>query len=423
MKIFSLKKELLKTKIIIFGVKFSLKRNYEKIVARNYKKKLAALQKVWGQRKIKVGFLVSEPAKWQYQSLYEEFDKSDYFEPVVLITQLSLAHQGEKHFYKTIDDCYDFFKGKGLNVTYAYDKRRKAYMSVSDFGVDILFYQQPWELDDSQHPIIASKSVLTCYVPYGLHLVEYNGSYVRDFHQLLWLMFVENDSLIQRFSALIQNKVSNCVVVGYPKLDAYFLPNISIFDTNAKPIVIYAPHHSFEKSGLNCATFQENGMDILALAEKYQDKVSWIFKPHPRFKTAVISNNVMSETEIDSYYRRWEKLGEIYDGGDYIDLFKQTAAMITDCISFLGEYLPSGNPLFHLLAKNRPFNNFAKTFIDAYYKIENVKQLHDVIVRVVIKKHDEKKAERLANIPLLFDKNEKASTKIVAKLKNSLGGL
>lgn len=417
MKIFSLKKELLKTKIIIFGVKFSLKRNYEKIVARNYKKKLAALQKVWGQRKIKVGFLVSEPAKWQYQSLYEEFDKSDYFEPVVLITQLSLAHQGEKHFYKTIDDCYDFFKGKGLNVTYAYDKRRKAYMSVSDFGVDILFYQQPWELDDSQHPIIASKSVLTCYVPYGLNLMENSLVYTDSFHRVLWKMFVEDCGQIHRIKLLSDKDGVNALFVGYPKLDAYYhiKPH-----KNKKKMIIYAPHHSFEKSGLNCATFQENGMDILALAEKYQEKVSWIFKPHPRFKTAVISNNVMSETEIDSYYRRWEKIGMIHDNGDYMQLFVDSDALITDSISFLGEYLPSKNPLFHLVSPFAKFNDFAKSFIDSFYQIYNVSELEKIFEKVVFENEDLKKDIRLAKINILFDSDISAASKIFNFLKKSI---
>lgn len=423
MKIFGFKRELLKTKITILGIKFSIRHDYRKKVSANYARKLTELQKEFGKRKIKVGFLVNEPAKWQYQSLYEEIKKSDYFEPVVLVTQLLLAHRGKKHFYATIDDCYNFFKSKGLKVFYVYDKDRKEYIPAKDFGVDILFYQQPWELDVSQHPVNASKSALTCYVPYGLHLVEFNGSYMDNFHQLLWLMFVENNSQIKRFSKLAKSTIFNCIAVGYPKLDAYFSETAPVFSSKKKPLIIYAPHHSFEKDGLNCATFHKNGLDILALAQKYHEYFTWVFKPHPRFKTAVINNSIMSEMEINAYYDEWKKLGQVYNGGDYIGLFKQSDGMITDCISFLGEYLPSGKPLFHLLSENRPFNDFAKTFIDAYYQIENMSQLDTYMEQVILKHQDVKRESRLAKIPVLFDKNEKASTKIIIKLTNSLGGL
>lgn len=102
MKIFDFKQGFPKTKITILGIKFSYKTDYRKKVSVNYARKLTELQKEFGKRKIKVGFLVNEPAKWQYQSLYEEMEKSDYFEPVVLVTQLLLAHRGKNIFMQLL---------------------------------------------------------------------------------------------------------------------------------------------------------------------------------------------------------------------------------------------------------------------------------------------------------------------------------
>ena len=418
MKIFKIKSGIDKTKVTILGICFSIKHNYEKFVAQNYARKLIELQKEFGKRKIKVGFLVSEPAKWQYQSLYEEMEKSDLFEPVVLVTNLLI--KCSHNFYKTIEECFRFFELKKLNVRYVYDLRKKKFISAKNFGVDILFYQQPWGLDDSQHPVAASKYALTGYVPYGLHFVKFNESYMSDFHLLLWKMFIENSSQIEWFSQLARKEVSNCLVVGYPKLDAYLnMANVGAIDKH-KPLLIYAPHHSFEKDGLNCATFHKNGMDILALAQKYREQIDWIFKPHPRFKTAVINNIIMSNTEIDDYYTAWQQIGTVYECGDYIDLFKQSDGMITDCISFLGEYLPTGKPIFHLLGESRPFNDFAKSIIVSYYQIENIAELDSIFNQVIINHEDIKKEERCSRIPLLFDRNEKSASKIISKLNDSL---
>ncbi len=415
MKFFSIKKYAKEAQVTILGNKFSIKYDYEKQVAQNYAKKLKNLQNIYGKQKIRVGFLVTEQAKWQYESLYQELEKSPFFEPVVLVSQLVGSHKGTKNFYKTIDECYDFFFKQGLNVRYAYDRIKKKYISVKNLGVDIIFYQQPWEVYKTHSPLVVSKYALTCYVAYGMHLVDFDESYTTDFHQFLYLMFIENEELIESFSKIINMTVSNCVATGYAKLDAYFLSD-NKENKSDKPLVIYAPHHSFEKNGLNCATFQKNGIDILKLAKKYKNQIDWVFKPHPRFKSAVISNRIMSEKEINDYYEEWEAIGTIYDSGNYFGLFRQSAGMITDSISFLGEYLPTGKPLFHLLGEKRPFNDFAKLFIDTFYQIEEYHELEDIFHKVIMEKQDEKYDERNSKISVLFDSKEKSATKIMNKL-------
>lgn len=373
MKIFSVKQTDTKIKIIILGIKFSIKYipHYEQKIATNYAKQIKRLQKKYGKEKIKVGFLVSEPAKWQYQSVYEELDKSEYFEPVILVTEMMLVHDGEKSYYKTIEECYDFFKSKNLKTQYAYDKKAKQYISIKDLNIDILFYQQPWQLSRKQQPLEVSKSALTCYVPYGLHLIEFFGSYMDYFHKNLWKMFVEKEQIIEMFNEKRKEPVANCEIVGYPKLDIYFSKNEEKYD-NQKPIIIYAPHHSLEKDSIACATFQTNGLDILKMAEEYQNQITWVFKPHPRFKQAVIKNKVMTENEIDQYYKRWQNIGIIYEGGDYFELFKKSSGMITDCCSFLGEYMPTKNPVFHLTERPVKFNQWAKNIISGYYSIGDI---------------------------------------------------
>ena len=89
MKIFDFKQGFPKTKITILGIKFSYKTDYRKKVSVNYARKLTELQKEFGKRKIKVGFLVNEPAKWQYQSLYEEMETFTAFSFFFLIAKIA----------------------------------------------------------------------------------------------------------------------------------------------------------------------------------------------------------------------------------------------------------------------------------------------------------------------------------------------
>ena len=396
----------------------SIHKKLLKVTSVDYTEAIHRIQKKYGNEKIKVGFLVSEQAKWQYQSVYDELENNENFEPVILITQMTSVHYGKSHHYKTIYDCASFFESLRLRVQFAYDVEKKQYLSPIDLGIDILFYQQPWELYESQDPRSVYSQILTCYTTYGMDLMWYESSYMKDFHSFIWKIFVENEWMISFFNKIACKPVSNCLPVGYAKLDSYFLelPTLHV----KKEIIIYAPHHSFEQKSLRCATFRENGMGMLTFAQKYKEQFHWIFKPHPRFKHAVILNGIMTETEIDAYYRAWGELGEVYEGGDYIPIFKQSSALITDSVSFLGEYLPSGHPVFQLVNEEAIFNDWGKEICASYYRVKNESDLEKEFNRVILCGDDYLEKQRKAMIPTILDRQEQTSKKIIRILINLL---
>ncbi len=374
----------------------------------NYTAKLEELKKRYARKeKIRVGFLVNEPAKWQYQSLFDELNDSDIFEPVVLLSKMTGYHP----YHKSFQDLRDFFSKLGLAAESVYDEKADKYFPLSKAHVDIVFYSDPNAMPFIQHPVKVSEYALTCYVPYGMHLVMFDGSYREEFHKTLWKMFIENKYILDDLEFLTKNTITNCENVGYSKLDAYHCtPPKSISE---KIAIIYAPHHSFEKHGLSCATFETTGVEMLNLARMYKNEIFWIFKPHPRFKHALIRNGIMTEQEVEDYYKAWADLGLVYDSGNYIGLFQSSSALVTDCLSFLGEYLPSGHPVFRLDSGSDPFGSFGRKIINTYYQIKTVEEFKPLFKRVVINKDDFKKNERIANIPLVFDKNIKTSSKII----------
>lgn len=421
MKLFSLKIKPQGLIIKLGGVRRLIPNGYQKKVKRNYDFLLARLQEACKHRKIRVGFLVNEPAKWQYESLYRELDKSVEFEPVVLVSERLDIVRGRKtaRFFSGAKECYSFFEARGLRVRQVYDRERNQFLKPCQWGVDIVFYSQPHEFTDEQMPIKASKSVLTCYVPYGLYLMENSAIHISGFHDAMWRVFTEDRDQAARIRETLNVDVSNRCYVGYTKLDEYFKHTESA-ERNGKKRVIYAPHHSFSDGGLACATFRENGMQILQLAQSCKDKVEWIFKPHPRFRAALIRHHVLSEREVDQYYKAWAELGSIYEGGAYMDMFINSDALITDCVSFLGEYLPSEHPVFHLISPRARFNAFAESFIKSYYQIHSPEELFDAFSRVLMKGQDDKKDERLAAKHLLMDEKETSAAKIIRELRRNI---
>lgn len=398
-------------RIHVCGIPLSIKygyiyRTYVKwILRRRMRKKL---QNISPKAKIRVGFLVSEQSKWGYQSVYDSFASDPRFEPVVLVTKLYSEHTGGTKHFKTMDDCIEFFSSLGLNTKPAYDTKRHRYIPLNEMGMDIIFYQQPWELDICQHPAIVSKYAITGYTSYGFELVEYTGSYTEAFHRWIDFIFTISTKTLEHMNN-VAKEITNAYITGCTKLDAYATAPKS---TSERPIIIYAPHHSFEENSLNLATFQFNANDILELAKQHSDMFDWVFKPHPRLKHAAITNHIMTEEQINQYYAEWEKLGTVCETGDYIPLFANSVALITDCCSFLAEYLPSGHPVFHLINKKARFNNAAKDFIGTYYQIYNTSELLSEFNRILLNNDDYKKAERLAKIPSVYDKNEQCGQKI-----------
>ena len=93
------------------------------------------------------------------------------------------------------------------------------------------------------------------------------------------------------------------------------------------------------------ATFMENKDFILELAKKHPE-FNWIFRPHFALKDRLLKYNVMKHDEIDKYWAEWENIGIISKSTDnYYEQFMLSDCLITDCMSFLSEYLPTGNPI------------------------------------------------------------------------------
>ena len=383
------------------------------ITNRNYRK---ILKTIYLKDKIKVGFLVSENSKWNCQSLYDELEKHPYFEPIILITRVKQLHDGYSSFYDDIEDNKKFFTKKGLRFQVAYDIQSKKYIPLKKFECDIIFYQQPWWLHSNQQILKTSYTALTAYVPYCFHMLEEENNYFEHFHKILWCYFVESKLYEKKYKEIYN--ATNIVYSGHTKLDNYLS---NTHKKNTKPTIIYAPHH------LNCdnhlfLTWEWNGKEILEFAKK-NNQYHWIFKPHPHFKDSLIRNNILTLTDMDTYFEEWNKVGEICLSGDYYNLFKSSACLITDCISFLAEYMPTKSPVIFLKANEQkaPFTDLGEIITRNYYKVHTWSEFIDIFNRVIIQNDDYLKNERLNDLTYLIDTpQQSAAKKIVNYLEKLL---
>lgn len=361
----------------------------------NYKKILRKLKKEFGKRKLRVCFLNSENSKWVYGSLYDKLIKSKFFTPVVLLVVDKDYSDRDIEKLKT---NYEFFNSRGMNVEYAFDIETKEHIPLSEFNPDIIFYQEPWTLPRIQQPRHTSKYSLCCYCSYGTGTTNGRNEYCSRFFKEVWAYFLDNNFVKK---VLTNHGVNgkNLVVTGSIKLDAYSYPlnpDKQIWQTNNFRI-IYAPHFSFAKDSiLKFGTFDIYYKFFVEFAKSHPE-IEFIFKPHPVLRKMIVQEHLMTEAETDDYYAFWANSNNthFYDKGDYFDIFKTSDMMITDCNSFLTEYLPAQKPLIQLIAgKSIGLNEFGEEITKGYYKVHNLEELKAALNKLIIQKDDTLKEER-----------------------------
>lgn len=389
----------------------------------NYKKVLKKLKQEVKQRKIRVLFYVCENQKWAFQTLYELLEKDSIFEPFVVVSLLNHVISGDDKTRNNLEENYQFFKSRGMNVKYGI--RNGKTIPLEEFKPDIVFYEQQWELPKTHKPYNVSKYALTAYSYYSLPIFDYTGDYSRKFHKMLFRTFADSEENLKRYEKYEGGKLNNYVVTGYSKLDVYAdnnpIDEAKIWKNPDGFKIIYAPHHSFADKGIDVATFHKNGQLILDLA-KQNPQTTWIFKPHPAFKHEVLRNKIMSEEELNNYFAEWENVGKVYTQGDYFDIFKSSDLMITDCCSFLAEYLPTGKPVIRPLRDgNIRLNSLGEKVVEGYYQTNGNEELEKIFKQLVIDKNDPKKEIRLNSIKNVYNKNEKSVVKLINEFKKCLG--
>lgn len=391
------------------------------LVKSNSKKVLSRLRKKVKKEKIKVCFTLHQASKWKCETIYQLMIESEYFEPYIIVTipnteNLDYPSMQKQHF----DETVKFFKDRGYRVIEGYDWNSKKYIHFKKFKPDIIIYQQPWNVEETQEPAAMSKYALTCYVPYFIANAGNEIEYGLDFHLQLYRHYILNNEIYNFYSSKMLNKGSNLKIAGHPQLDYFFL-NREEIDKAQKKHVIYAPHWSINVPVENYSTFLWNGKYILEFAKSHPE-ISWVFKPHPILKYRLKNQGIMSENEIEEYWNEWAKIATVYETGDYMDFFKNAYAMITDCGSFLTEFLLTKQPVIHLVSSSAiPYNPSAEKIVKTYYQAHNVDELENFLKTVIIDKDDYLKEKRLSLLKEMELDNCYAAKNIVDDIKKELG--
>lgn len=351
-----------------------------------------ALARIGKKETIRCVFFATLGSSWQYDSVYKALEKHPRFDPVVLICPV--VDFGIDNMIARMEECERLLNSKGFKVVKAYDVCSHQYINVrKELRPDLIFYTSPYKtLVGSKFYITNFMDILGVYVPYfinGSPLVSFSSDLL--LHNLVWRKYAEyeNDKEIAIRYQRVHGR--NVVLTGYPDIekliDESYKPSSSewkIQDRRVKRI-IWAPHHTLEKSPYGHTCFLLYCDFMIEMAQKYQHDIQIAFKPHPLLRNKL--ELVWGKDRTDHYYSKWATMpNTILQEGDYVDLFLTSDAMIHDSGSFVFEYLFVNKPVMRTVYDvplESQFNSLALSCLDQYYKCQTQEGIEQFIQNVI----------------------------------------
>ncbi len=378
---------------------------------------------------INVGFVIHSASMWSCEELYRLFEQDSRFNPSVIVSRCN--SDANLNTYPLYNKTLEFFKSGNYNIKTLSlsDNRQTCWKKMGK--PDLLFYLSPYNLFTPKEINIKymPADILTIYIPYCYMMNDDVNLRRCPGIMYTWRHFVEAQFYVDILGGEFPYRKKNIVFLGYPKMDYFYRSDYKDdlwkdSSNLSKKRIIYAPHHSIGYF----STFQDNYLDILKLAQKYQEYTTWIIKPHPLLGMETIRKKIFSNNEeYEKYLNEWRKLenANVVEEGTYEDIFMTSDAMICDSISFLAEYQFTHKPLLFL--QNKKELNFDKFGLDIYNQLyhtdgKNIQGIEKYILEVVINGKDTMKEQRSVFFNRYLNKKGKKSSSyyIYEYLRNEL---
>ena len=319
---------------------------------------------------IKVVFLGLYFEAWDaLDEIYRKMVKDPRFEPIVVSMPRKLTGQLA---YAQEEKAHAFFERAGiphirLNSGGSESSNQEGLAVLKDLAPDYVFVNYPWQRN--YQPAVRFDHLVEftrlAYVPYfSLVMVdepddEPGGGqgdapvathlFTQRLHQLASLVFTQEREVIDAY-ALTERGNSHVHFTGSPKIDN--LADEAEAGKSSWPLeegkfkIIWAPHHSYSPHWYNFGNFSKIYIQMLEFAKANQD-LQIVLRPHPFLWGTLTDRKVIDAEELSSWRKAWGELPNtaVDEDGSYAGLFLATDVLVTDGISFLGEYpLVTGKP-------------------------------------------------------------------------------
>jgi hypothetical protein len=306
---------------------------------------------------IRVAFLPLYTEAWDsLAEVFERMRKDERFEVRVFTIKRKLT--GDPEFHGQVE-AHEYLESiKVPNTMLGSVDELKA------FAPDYTFINYPWQRNYEEQYRAESlvKFTKIAYVPYFLLPMVSEpwdtgvaGHYYRQrSHQLASLIFTQDPNTKRAFK-LTERGSKYVKFTGSPKIDSLMKRARKAKRVDrSRYRIVWAPHHSYGPLWLNFGTFTQMHDEMLQFAKTHPE-IDIVFKPHPFLLGTLTARELMTQSAVDTWVKAWDALPNTSTNieSDYVGLFVNSDMLLSDGISFLGEYpLITGRPAVFLEHKD-----------------------------------------------------------------------
>lgn len=378
-------------------VRRALKRSWVELVrirasrlhARQVKKWRSSLDK----EVLNVVFEVYHIGMWKNDELLKRMMAHPRINPVVWI----VPHYAEWDNEANMANARAHFEAMGATMAVYSDYPTMESLNER-WPIDLLFLAEPYVFNFWDKHKRSILDVPFAFVSYCFRNSVLPVLYNQVLQNVALFNFCENEYVRQLASGIMDNRGVNMRAVGYPFGDC-LLAAEKRSRSCARKCIVWAPHwtvvntRQFVKNG----TFLDTAEPMLALARKFEDEVDFVFKPHPSLHNMLAGVPEWGAVRADEYWQAWRELpnGRIEEG-EYLELFRESDALIHDCGSFTFEYLYMDKPCMFLMVEEKypAYNQMAEEALECYHQGRTREEIEAFIRTAVLGGQDTKAGVR-----------------------------
>ncbi len=349
--------------------------------------------------RLSVAFLVSDVSMFSSEPVYLKMVSDPRFDCFIAV--VPRISRGEEFLRDTYAKTLETLRGRyGDSVHALYDpatRRCEGLEGKADIVFTSIVYAGQTFREFCVEPL--SRFALVAYIPYG-----YGGPLKTDLRRtvflqeqvLFWKTFLANEAVCRDWGGANPMLAPSLVVAGFAKMDrlASFRPTSA-----ERRTVILSPHHTLakegESDGLVLSNFLRYADFFLELPRRFPE-VRFVFRPHPLLFPRLATREWWGEERTSAYRRQMESMPnvEFQQGGDYFATFADSAALVHDCGSFVGEYTYTLKPQCYMLKDasvvDREFTDLGRAILDCNYPVYDEAGIEDFLRSVVVGGNDPK---------------------------------
>lgn len=330
---------------------------------------------------INVVFICQPPSLWNsIRTVYQEACRNPLFKTFLIAIPEKDFDKDGIHFTYGKNNSYTYLKDNGFDVIEGYQNGN--FIDIKSLKPDYVFLPRPYDqhLPDEYKSNALVKYTRVCYVPYGFSLTNdcmptiFNYSFLKN----TYLFFPDSFCAKNYVNALYKkklckwNKIGN---IGFPRFD---LLNQQLIKKRCKSF-LWTPRWTTQKESCG-STFFLFIDKLLDFFIEHED-LELIFRPHPLLFRNFLATGELSQEKYDSILKAFDEHKNLILNDpveDYIKVFNDVDAMITDPTSLLPEFFYTGKPIIYC-DTSEAFNEAGLVMAKGLYYASNWEQIMENI--------------------------------------------